>query len=388
MTSELQPKSNTPEPPATAGYDHVPPQQRLMSIDALRGFDMFWIIGGEGLIKALPKISNNRWVAGLNIQMDHVEWQGFHFYDLIFAMFVFIVGASLVFSLSRTIEKHGRRQAVMHIFRRALLMYLLGIFYYGGFSTPFEKIRLLGVLQRIALCYFFAGLIFCYFGNVGRLLWCFALLGGYWALMTYVAPPGGVAGDFAEGKNLANWVDKEYLPLRKWDGNHDPEGLLSTLPAIGGCLIGVFAGVLLRNSRRSNWEKILYMLLAGALLAALGWTWDAQFPVIKKIWTSSFVLVASGYSLILLALFHLIIEVIGLRLWAQPFVWIGMNPITLYIIDNVFDDGIEKIAKRLVGGQLNTYFGDYGQLAIATAYVLVMFAIARFLYVRKVFLRL
>src|SRR5882757_3035470 len=104
MTSDMQPGQNPPEP-VTTDPEHVPPQQRLMSLDALRGFDMFWIIGGEGLIKALPKISNNRWVAGLNIQMDHVGWQGFHFYDLIFAMFVFIVGASLVFSLGRTIEK-------------------------------------------------------------------------------------------------------------------------------------------------------------------------------------------------------------------------------------------------------------------------------------------
>lgn len=359
-----------------------------MSLDALRGFDMFWIIGGEGLIKALPKISNSRWVASLNIQMDHVAWQGFNFYDLIFAMFVFIVGASLVFSLGRTIEKHGRRQAVMHICRRALLMYLLGIFYYGGFSTPFEKIRLLGVLQRIAICYFFAGLIFCYFGNLGRLFWCVVLLAGYWALMTFVAPPGGVAGDFTEGKNLANWVDKEYLPLRKWDGDHDPEGLLSTLPAIGGCLIGVFAGVFLRNSKRSDWMKVVYLAVGGALLATLGWYWDAQFPVIKKIWTSSFVLVASGYSLLLLALFHLVIDAIGWSFWARPFIWIGMNPITLYMIDNVFDEGLEKMAKRLAGGQLNGYLGDYGQLALAIAYMLIVFAIARFLYVRKIFLRL
>jgi predicted acyltransferase len=387
MTNDLQSGQDSPEA-TTSGYDHVPPQQRLMSLDALRGFDMFWIIGGEGLIKALPKISNSRWVAGLSNQMDHVDWQGFNFYDLIFAMFVFIVGASLAFSLGRTIEKHGRRQAVMHIFRRALLMYLLGIFYYGGFSTPFEKIRLLGVLQRIALCYLFAGLIFCYFGQIGRLVWCVALLGGYWALMTYVPVPGGTAGDFAEGKNLANWVDKEYLPLRKWDGNHDPEGLFSTLPAIGGCLIGVFAGVFLRNSKRSDWMKVVYLAAAGALLATLGWYWDAQFPVIKKIWTSSFVLVASGYSLLFLALFHLVIEAIGWRFWARPFVWIGMNPITLYLIDNVFDDGIEKIAKRLVGGQLNGYFGNYGQLALAVAAMLVVFAIARFLYVRKIFLRL
>jgi len=360
--------------------------ERLMSLDALRGFDMFWIVGGDVLVESLRKVSDHPVIQELGRQMGHVSWRGFHFEDLIFPMFVFIVGASLVFSLGRTIEQHGRGQAVLRIFRRALLMYLLGVFYYGGFSTPFARIRLLGVLQRIAICYFFAGLIFCYFEQRGRIVWCASLLIGYWLVMTFIPAPGGVAGDFAEGHNLANWVDKEYLPLRKWDGDHDPEGLLSTLPAIANCLIGVFAGVLLRNPNRANWKKVLYLAIAGIVLASLGWAWDLQFPVIKKIWTSSFVLVACGYSLLFLALFHLVIEAWGWRSWAKPFVWIGMNPITLYMLDNLVD--IEKIAKRLVGGELNGYFGVYGHLAVAVVEMLIIFAVARFLYVRKIFLRL
>jgi len=147
-------------------------------------------------------------------------------------MFVFIVGVSLVFSLTRTLEQEGRRGAVWRILRRAVPMYLLGVFYYGGFSTPFQEIRLLGVLQRIAITYLFAGLIFCFFKTRGRMIWCVSLLVGYWLVMTFVPVPGGTAGNFAEGQNLANWVDKQYLPLRKWDGDHDPERLLSTLPAI------------------------------------------------------------------------------------------------------------------------------------------------------------
>jgi predicted acyltransferase len=366
----------------------IPPikTQRLMSLDALRGFDMFWIVGGDALVVSLKKVSDLAPVQELARQMDHVEWQGFHFEDLIFPMFVFIVGASLVFSLGRTIEQYGRKQAVLRIVRRALLMYLLGIFYYGGFSESFERIRLLGVLQRIAICYLFAGLIFCYFGQRGRILWCVGLLGGYWLVMTFVPVPGGTAGDLAEGKNLANWVDKQYLPLRKWDGDHDPEGLLSTIPAIANCLIGVFAGVLLSNPLRSNWKKVLYLALAGIVLASLGWAWDLEFPVIKKIWTSSFVLVACGYSLLLLAFFHLVIETLGLRFWAWPFVWIGMNPITIYMLENMVD--IERIANRLVGGELNGYFGIYGHVVVNAVGLLIMIAVARFLYVRKIFLRL
>ena len=205
--------------------------------------------------------------------------------------------------------------------------------------------------------------------------------------MTFVPVPGGMAGNFAEGQNLANWVDKQYLPLRKWDGDHDPEGLLSTLPAIANCLLGVFAGLLLRDSKRSDWIKVGYLAAAGLALVALGWLWNLQFPVIKKIWTSSFVLVACGYSCLLLAAFHFVIEVCGLRVWAQPFVWIGMNPITIYMIHNLVDVG--QIAQRFVGGDLSKLcLGRYGDLAVALTGMAITFGIARFMFRRKIFLRL
>jgi predicted acyltransferase len=359
---------------------------RLMSLDALRGFDMFWIVGADALVEALRKVSDAGPVRGLAGQLEHTAWQGFHFEDLIFPMFVFIVGVSLVFSLGRALEQGGRRAAVWRIARRAVLLYLLGVFYYGGLATPFDQIRLLGVLQRIALAYLFAGLIFCYCGPRGRALWCLGLLLGYWLVMTFVPVPGGTAGNFAEGHNLANWVDKHYLPLRKWDGDHDPEGLLSTLPAIANCLLGVFAGLWLRDAKRSDRTKVCWLAAAGAAMVALGWLWDLQFPVIKKIWTSSFVLVACGYSCLLLALFHYVIEVRGWRRWARPFVWIGMNPITLYLLCNLVDLG--QIAHRFVGGDFaRLCFGRYGDLAAAAVAMAMVFGIAGFLYRRKIFLR-
>jgi predicted acyltransferase len=302
-------------------------------------------------------------------------------------MFVFIVGISTVFSLDRTIEREGRGGAVLRIIRRAALLYLLGIFSYGGFEGTFEHIRLLGVLQRIALAYLFTGLIYCFFDWRGRLAWCVGLLVGYWALMTFVPAPDGVAGDFREGHNLANWIDSHYLPLRKWDGDHDPEGLLSTLPAIANCLLGTFAGLLLRDAKRDNRTKVLYLIAAGVILVTAGWLWDLQFPVIKKIWTSSFVLVACGYSCLLLAAFHFVIEDLGWRRWAMPFVWIGANPITIYLLHEVVD--FDKIAERFVGGQLgDELFHGYKQLAIAATGLLLVFALCRFLYKRNIFLRL
>jgi len=347
---------------------------------------MFWIVGADALIEGLRKVGDNEVLSGLANQLEHVAWTGFHFEDLIFPMFVFIAGVSLVFSMGRTIQQQGRTHAVVRILRRALLLYLLGVFYYGGFSTPFAQIRLLGVLQRIAIVYLFAGLIFVFFKQRGRILWCLGLLAGYWAVMTFVPVPDGTAGDFTAGHNLANWIDKHYLPLRKWDGDYDPEGLLSTLPAIANCLLGVFAGVLLDGRSLSRWGKVAILAAAGIALVGLGWLWDIQFPVIKKIWTSSFVLVACGYSSLFLAGFYLIIDVWGWRRWAAPFIWIGMNPIAIYMLDNLVD--IEKISKRFVGGDLNRYFGNYGQLAIAIVGVLITFGVARFLHQRKIFLRL
>src|SRR5207249_4354622 len=169
----------------------VPPavSTRLMSLDALRGFDMFWIIGAEELFHALYKMSDRGIIRTLAEQLTHEDWEGFHFYDLIFPLFVFIVGVSLVFSLGKTIETAGRSAAVGRVIRRGVILFVLGIFYYGGFSHDWPNIRLMGVLNRIALCYLFAGLIFCFFRFKGLLAVCAALLVGYWALLTYVPFP-------------------------------------------------------------------------------------------------------------------------------------------------------------------------------------------------------
>jgi predicted acyltransferase len=359
---------------------------RLMSLDALRGFDMFWIVGAEEIVHALHKASPSGVVNFLTGQLTHKDWEGVAFYDLIFPLFVFIVGASLVFSLTKAIAESGKMAAVKRIFWRSLLLYLIGVFTYGGFAEGVERIRLLGVLQRIALCYFFAGLIFCTFRLRGMIVACVALLAGYWALMTFVPVPGVGAGNFQEGANLANYVDKQFLPLRKWDGDHDPEGLLSTLPAIATCLLGVFAGLLLKSKAMDEQKKVNWLVLAGIAGLALGFLWGLQFPVIKKIWTSSYVLVAAGYSCLFLAAFHQIIEIWNCRKWAMPFVWIGMNAITIYLAHNIIDFG--KLADRLVGGPIKESFGNYGQVLVTIVVLAMTFLLVRFLYRRKLFLRL
>src|SRR6267142_803835 len=178
----------TPPPPAekfTAPQAAIP-TQRLMSVDALRGFDMFWIIGADSLVVAWHRFRPSKPTNFLADQLEHVEWQGFHFYDLIFPLFVFLVGVSIVFSLSKTIERAGKSDAIKRVIRRGILLYIVGVLYSGGFTRPWPDMRLLGVLNRIALAYFFAGLLFCFFKPRALVGICAGLLVGYWALMTFV----------------------------------------------------------------------------------------------------------------------------------------------------------------------------------------------------------
>jgi predicted acyltransferase len=395
-----------------------PPQkatERLLSLDALRGFDMFWIVGGDQLVHALAKALPLAPLLLLDAQMDHKDWRGVAFYDLIFPLFVFIVGVSLVFSLSRAIERTGKAAALKRIFFRSLILYVFGLIVYGGISKGVDHIRWMGVLQRIAICYLFGSLIFCAFRLRNMIVICASLLIGYWALTSFVqvrdfnlerehlkslnlkpndpetmarfmGSTNWVQGRFEDGLNVPQHFDYQFLPGYRWDGAYDPEGLLSTLPAIATCLLGIFAGLLLKSDSVAAQKKVYFLLGAGFAAVLLGFLWGLQFPVIKKLWTSSYVLVAGGYSCIFLAAFYQMIELWQWRKWAVPFVWIGMNSITIYLLAHLADLG--DYAKRLVGGPIQKSLGPWGDLLVVVAAVAMMFAFVRFLYRRKIFLRL
>jgi predicted acyltransferase len=395
---------------------------RLMSLDALRGFDMFWILGADSLVYALHNMSPNKATSFLATQLDHAEWEGFHFYDLIFPLFVFMMGVSTVFSLTRIIATEGRAAALRRVVRRGVLLFVIGLIYSGGFSRQWPDMRLMGVLNRIALCYLFGGLAFCLLRPKGLVVLAVTLLLGYWALMEFVPfpdvrpVPGGKAvitkeagftnvallnfrstnmlrGSYIQGVNLTDYLDQKYLPGRKYDGTYDPEGILSTLPAIVSGLLGIFAGLLLKNTSVTDQKKVLWLLGAGAASVALGFLWGIEFPVIKKIWTSSYVLVAGGYSAILLGAFFWIVDIKKWQRWCQPFVWIGMNPITLYLTSNFLGGlGFERLAHRLTGGPVKHLFDvhvadGFGDMVIALTAIALFLWFAHFLYKRKIFLR-
>lgn len=414
-----------------------------MSLDALRGFDMFWIIGADGLVRGLRSMSDTPFTGKLATQLEHVDWRGFRFEDLIFPLFVFMVGVALVYSLTRTIAEEGRGAALRRVFRRSILLFALGIFYSGGVSSAWPDIRLMGVLQRLALTYFFAGLLFCFFKPRALAAIAVGLLLGYWALLACVpirdiqlekgslaalaekagdtksaelfrqsgnpsavkdspawaaaermfyATTDRVTGKFDKGLNVSDHFDFQYLPGRKYDQFFDPEGYLSTIPAVVTCLLGVFAGLLLRNTSVADQRKVILLLGCGVAGAVLGWLWNLQLPVIKKIWTSSYVLVAGGYSALLLGAFFQVVDVWKFQKWCRPFVWIGMNSITLYLASNIIG-GFRRLAMRLAGGDVQAWFNEHllkgsGDLLVPVVGLLLVFWFANFLYRKKIFLRL
>ena len=372
--------------------------ERLMSLDAFRGFIMFWIVGGEALVYALSKLDGvkSEILNTLIIQLQHVSWEGFRFYDLIFPSFVFIVGASIAFSLGKLQTSGSRHAAVRRVIWRGLLLWLIGIIYYGGISNGLydaetnKGVRLLGVLQRIGICYLVAGLLFIYLPVRGLVMAFLVLLAGYWALLSFVAAPGQEMVSFEAGRNITNWFDSKYLPFAKWSGTYDPEGILSTLPSIATCLLGVFVGLLLKNKKLTRGKRVLIFFGVGFIFVLCGHLWGGYHPVIKSLWTSSFVILAGGWSLILLAFFYLVIDVVNIKKWAMPFVWIGMNPIMIYLLSTVLD--FNHIAKRVLGGPVGEWadgiLPGLGALLVAVGGIFLIFWLCQTLYKRKVFLRI
>lgn len=357
------------------------PSARLLSLDALRGFDMCWILG---LSTVVSQILNRAFpgsdvVTTITTQFKHVDWAGFRFYDLIFPLFLFLAGVSLAIALPRRVARDGRRAAIHHLLARAAILVILGVIFSGGVKNGWDQIRWLGVLQRIGIASAAAGLLSLFLKTRGLTVAAAILLIGYFLLLRFVPVPGVGAGNFAEGMNLTNYLDSIWLPGRKYDGNHDPEGILSTLPAIATALLGLLAGKWITGAS-SPPRKAAGLIAAGLLLLALGWAWHPFFPVIKKIWSSSFVLVAAGWSALLLGLFYTLVDVLGWRRGLSPFLWVGANPIALYLCSGF--GFFRTISERLA----TTPPPPYDWLPSALTFA-IMLATAQWLHKRQLFLK-
>ncbi|MBN2411352.1 DUF5009 domain-containing protein [candidate division KSB1 bacterium] len=361
------------------------PSGRVLSIDALRGFDMFWIIGGDVFFKSVFRLFNRPFADALVEQLDHSAWHGFTFYDLIFPLFLFIVGLSMPFAIGRRKEKgHTKKEIFGHIIKRALTLLVLGLIYNGLFDLDFAHYRYTGVLHRIAICYFIAAVITL---NVGiKMLGVIAgsILLVYWGIMMLIPVPGFGAGVLTPEGNLAGYLDRLLLPGSFCCyGFGDNEGILSTLPSVATTLLGVITGCWLRSLRTQK-KKVLWMIGAGVLFLVLARVWDLVFPINKLIWSSSYVLYTAGWSLLLLSLFYWIIDMKGYHKWAFPFVVIGLNPITIYVAQSLFDFSI--ISDIFIHGfvfRLGIFSAAFGLLCA----FLVKWYFLYFLYKQKIFLK-
>ena len=356
---------------------------RLMSLDALRGFDMFWIIGADALVESLAKVSQVGFVGFIAYQLTHAEWEGFRFYDLIFPLFLFMVGISTVFSLENAVAKHGKKGAYVRLFRRFALLWFWAFIYSGGFAQ--EKISFAGVLQRIAYCYLITSLLFLNLRLRGLIAVCAGILIAYWALMTFVPVPELGRPSFEMHTNWSNYLDRHYLPGEREERGWRNEGMLSTVPAVATCLLGVFAGLLIKANSVAPTRKTAWLIGSGVILVVIGYLWGIQFPIIKRIWTSSYVLVAGGYSCLLLAMFYTVIDVWEYRKWATPFVWIGANPLTIYLVAEFIP--YHHLTGRIVAGPIQRWLGSYDAVAETILALALAMVFLRFLYNRKIFLR-
>ena len=362
-------------------------EPRLRSLDALRGFDMMWIIGSREILEALSRSIDWPALHWLSGQTEHVEWHGFTFWDLIFPLFLFIVGTAIPFAFANRLATGGSRRALyVHIVKRSLTIFAVGLLLAGGLKRIGSgDLRIAGVLQRIAICYGISALLYLQL-TVKKIAWLsIAILLGYWAVMAFVPVPGVGAGVYLPDLNLANWLDLHYLPGRMYQGTWDNEGILSTFPAIVTCLLGVFAGTWLRSSNTET-RKTMGLVAAGVASLAVGWIWDYWLPVNKLLWTSSYVLVAGGWSLLLLALFYWVIDVRQWRGWSFPFVVIGANAIAVYAFEGFIS--FREIATRLAGGPVASLFGTYQGVWLALITYALTWGALYWLYNRRIFIKL
>lgn len=366
--------------------------KRLMSLDALRGFDMLFISGLSGLIMAICELFPNGGESWLHNTMKHVKWDGLTHHDTIFPLFLFIAGVSFPFSYAKQ-QANGlsRKSTYFKILKRTLILILLGIVYNGFFKLDFENMRICSVLGRIGMAWGIAAVLFINFKPAVRAIISGAILIGYWLVVCYIPAPDVPGGDpLTMQGTIVGWVDRMVTPGRLiYDGGRfDPEGLFSTLPAVVTALLGMFTGEFLRipDSRIDGTKKAGYMGLAALGLLASGLVWSLVFPLNKMLWSSSFVLVVGSYSLAMMALFYYIIDVKGWQKWAFPLTVVGLNSITIYMLPRIVNIG--GIVNFFLGGLMGYMPEAWAKVVSQAGFLAVCWLAMYFLYKKKVFLKI
>lgn len=361
-------------------------KERLHSLDVLRGFDMFWIIGGGALLGALAKVADWNWMNVLAEQTHHVAWNGFHAWDLIFPLFMFISGVAIPFAVTSKLENGVARPALFKkVFRRMVLLVAFGLVYNGVLQNGFPDMRAASVLAQIGISYFFASLIVIYTASVKpRIFWLIGILGGIAMIQLLIPVPGFGAGVITPEGSINAWIDQHFLPGRLIYGTYDPEGILCIVSATSVTLMGSLAGIILRNKNVSPHRKAGILVLSGLGLVLLALALSPVYPIIKKIWTVPFNMLTSGISLLLLSFFYFIMDVKGWRKGTFFFRVIGLNSITIYVGGRIIDF---YYTSGFLLGWLANPAGDFGPVVIITGMIIVEWLFLYYLYKNKIFLR-
>ena len=362
-------------------------KERLLSLDTLRGFDMAMLVGGAGIIIALSKLTGWSWMEAVATQMHHVKWEGFRFYDLIFPLFMFISGVAIPYAINSKVEKGVAKSLLFRkIFIRLLALIGFGFLYNGLMSRGFTNFRYVSVLSQIGFGYFFAALICLYSKSIrGTIYWLLGIMGGVAILQLFVPVPGYGAGTFEPGTSINAWLDQLLIPGRLHGEVFDPEGVLCIVSAVTITLMGALAGYVIRSGKSAPAKKALYIALAGAGAIVVAQILSPFYPVIKAMWTVSYVLKAGGVSALLLALFYYVIDVKGSKNWTLFFRVFGMNSITIYMADRIIN--FHEISHFFTGWTSVHINEQWGSLFIAIGVLIIQWALMLFLYRRKIFLR-
>jgi predicted acyltransferase len=370
------------------GTPPSPTAKRLVSIDALRGFDMLLIAGADVFFHQISGKTGLAWVDAVAGQFHHPAWLGFTFYDFIFPLFLFIAGVSIPFSLSKALAQGmSKNDLYKKAFVRMLFLIGLGIL---DKNAPFPffdwpHIRLGSVLGRIGIAGFVTVVLYLNFSSLKRLYIVGGVLLAYYAALMLIPVPGFGAGNLTFEGNLVGWFDRTFLPGRLLQRTYDENGILTQFPALCLTMLGAYAGEILHDSVRADAKKFVRLLLTGIVCVGLGLLWSLHFPIAKRLWSSSFILLTGGMAFVFMAVFYGVIDILNFKKWSFFFVVIGMNSLTIYLLNRFVNF---RYTSRLLFEGLYAPLGEkwYGVFESLGGIALV-WCLLYFLYRKKIFLR-
>lgn len=379
-TKEVSPKLIVTGPSHLEG-------QRIRSVDALRGFDMFWIMGGHPIFLGLDNVFHNRITGFIKQQFDHVEWFGFNFWDIIMPLFLFLAGVSMVFSMKkRMAAENARKKIWKHTLKRVAILWVLGMIVQGKLLTyDLDKLELYSnTLQAIASGYLIATIITLYLSIRYQIVATAGLMLSFWAILALIPVNGSTEGAYSQWGNVAYAFDRAVL-----GGFHDGQDytwILSSLTFGATTMLGVFSGYILRSTSPAI-VRFRNLTILGTLLIVTGLIWNEWHPIIKKIWTGSFVLYSGGISVLMLALFYLVIDIFKIKWGTGWLVILGSNAILGYVAWHLFEPAFASMSAVFVDG-LKPYIGNWYQTVLYIGAFMVIFLILKFMYRKKMFLKI